>query len=1038
MVKALDGVRVIRERYEAQPEGYPIGVGPLETVWQQVDSEQISAQEGERLVSASLFTAGLSARYLKSLSDWAVGETQRGAGKQVLAMMRLVRAAALACDPVVVSAELRGWIAVAFIEGAKGVLHDAPDGGLLTETQTLGEEALAGVGPHGEVGVRSALLFGLGTLFLHPYFTNAVLGRAEERLEPWRRRAHLQADPFAELADTEMPEPRQALHIAQAYLTRALDLTPACSRAATQKALSDVLIWRRDLGDEVDVAEIVGLCNDALAELGEEGSPGLRMSLLNSLLYFGEAVEAGDAAPVLERPLEAMIKEFGREGASYLILAAARVVGPSAPRVALEALKRSRSLFAEASEELRIVALEYELTALTEALTPQLPLGSPLEASVGEMTRLADREGWNGARRAVALLRLASQSRNTDEEAFGLQLLDQIPETSPIVAAEHAELLAWLGTTLELNMGVNAFRARQWPDCAGWYARALSGWLDLGFDGRAYDTLLRVGDIARRADEPIDVEFLMALAPNAARIETRLGDGATEVIQDLVMEAVVSMGSRGTSPEALHLLWQIAKGARLAPVLASEGRYDPAEDGYGARLLAKIDELRSGLHLAPGLAEGDPDVLLDEELALAAYARPRPSEPGGTRKEQLLNLERAYDEHLTRHLLLGTGAASSAFLGLQAVQARLGDRTVLVSLYLGRTVDGQIAVHVLYMTRDDVDVSVIPHGFPVSMVNTSGLLVNPFALIVEQVRREIQDPPLGRRTVSRDAEHTLQYYLPGLLGHLSARLEEYKATGHDHVCIVPHGPFHYFPFHLLGPAGHPLAEDFAVTYLPQLHLLGTARGNQAPARRGSALGLSFTADQRPGLAPLPEAVPEAREIAALFGCDAVVDARATEQAALAALRQSRAVHLATHGRHNVDAPAFHTLYLHPTAHTDGHLQAHELLGLDLSGLRLVTLSACETALGRFDRGDNLRGLPASFFLAGVQTLIGTLWRVRDTVSRDFFVAFYRFYLGGIPLLDAFVRAQRQTRSRYPQYRDWGAFYFAGDWAERHLSHEEQP
>jgi CHAT domain-containing protein len=148
--------------------------------------------------------------------------------------------------------------------------------------------------------------------------------------------------------------------------------------------------------------------------------------------------------------------------------------------------------------------------------------------------------------------------------------------------------------------------------------------------------------------------------------------------------------------------------------------------------------------------------------------------------------------------------------------------------------------------------------------------------------------------------------------------------------------------------------------------------------------------------------------------------------------------LATHGRHNVDAPAFHTLYLHPTAHTDGHLQAHELLGLDLSGLRLVTLSACETALGRFDRGDNLRGLPASFFLAGVQTLIGTLWRVRDTVSRDFFVAFYRFYLGGIPLLDAFVRAQRQTRSRYPQYRDWGAFYFAGDWAERHLSYEEQP
>lgn len=82
MVKALDGVRVIRERYEAQPEGYPIGVGPLETVWQQVDSEQISAQEGERLVSVPPFTAALSARYLKSLSDWAVDEAQRGRGSR--------------------------------------------------------------------------------------------------------------------------------------------------------------------------------------------------------------------------------------------------------------------------------------------------------------------------------------------------------------------------------------------------------------------------------------------------------------------------------------------------------------------------------------------------------------------------------------------------------------------------------------------------------------------------------------------------------------------------------------------------------------------------------------------------------------------------------------------------------------------------------------------------------------------------------------------------------------------------------------------
>src|SRR5207245_3594083 len=120
------------------------------------------------------------------------------------------------------------------------------------------------------------------------------------------------------------------------------------------------------------------------------------------------------------------------------------------------------------------------------------------------------------------------------------------------------------------------------------------------------------------------------------------------------------------------------------------------------------------------------------------------------------------------------------------------------------------------------------------------------------------------------------------------------------------------------------------------------------------------------------------------------------------------------------------------------LHAYELLGLDMRGLRLLTLSACETALGRFDLGDNIRGLPASFFLAGVSALIGTLWRVRDPASRHFFAAFYRAYVGGTPLLDAFVAAQRDTRVHFPQYRDWGAFYFAGDWTESQVGQRGQP
>src|SRR5262249_6164927 len=152
-------------------------------------------------------------------------------------------------------------------------------------------------------------------------------------------------------------------------------------------------------------------------------------------------------------------------------LTAIRIVLPSAPRVALDAIRRSRPLLAHGTEDQRVAAIDAELTALADALTPDLPERSSLAQSVAEMTSRAQREGWNGAARAAAMVRLANRSSATDEERLGLQLLDQIPETSPIVAAEHADLLASLRTQLELNMGVNAYNAKQWADCAEWYAR---------------------------------------------------------------------------------------------------------------------------------------------------------------------------------------------------------------------------------------------------------------------------------------------------------------------------------------------------------------------------------------------------------------------------------------------------------------------------------------------------------------------------------------------------------------------------------------
>jgi CHAT domain-containing protein len=113
----------------------------------------------------------------------------------------------------------------------------------------------------------------------------------------------------------------------------------------------------------------------------------------------------------------------------------------------------------------------------------------------------------------------------------------------------------------------------------------------------------------------------------------------------------------------------------------------------------------------------------------------------------------------------------------------------------------------------------------------------------------------------------------------------------------------------------------------------------------AALGLDFAGGQPHAMTELPGAALEAQTVASILG-RAYVNANATRARFFEAIAGARRVHVATHGAHDVSAPAFQRLYLHPDAGSDGIVYAYETVGLDLRHLDLMTLSACETALGR--------------------------------------------------------------------------------------------
>jgi CHAT domain-containing protein len=114
---------------------------------------------------------------------------------------------------------------------------------------------------------------------------------------------------------------------------------------------------------------------------------------------------------------------------------------------------------------------------------------------------------------------------------------------------------------------------------------------------------------------------------------------------------------------------------------------------------------------------------------------------------------------------------------------------------------------------------------------------------------------------------------------------------------------------------------------------------------------------------------------------------------------------------------------------DGVLTALEVLGLNLTGTRLVVLSACETGLGEIHEGEGVYGLRRSFQEAGVAEVISSLWAVSDRGTQALMAEFYQKVLAGQPAREALRETQLELMDSpewgYPYV--WSAFMIVGSY-----------
>jgi CHAT domain-containing protein len=275
----------------------------------------------------------------------------------------------------------------------------------------------------------------------------------------------------------------------------------------------------------------------------------------------------------------------------------------------------------------------------------------------------------------------------------------------------------------------------------------------------------------------------------------------------------------------------------------------------------------------------------------------------------------------------------------------------------------------------------------------------------------------------------------GMAG-LSHRLREYRSSGYDRLCIWPHATSHYAPLHLMSVDGRPLADDWLITTIPTIACLLPKADRIAGASSPCPLEITVLAASSPegGLHAGYPSVPDLEVQAASIvdghaGSRLLEPGSATPEALLHWMPRSRYVHLAAHGSSDPFAPSYQTLHF-TGALGSGALTARALMHADLRNVDLVTLSACESALGRFDVLDNQAGLTAALLGAGVTAVVACLWPVRPEPATHFFVELYQTLAksGQRPdLRAAFRAAQLATRAEYPAYRDWGAFVYVGGW-----------
>lgn len=251
----------------------------------------------------------------------------------------------------------------------------------------------------------------------------------------------------------------------------------------------------------------------------------------------------------------------------------------------------------------------------------------------------------------------------------------------------------------------------------------------------------------------------------------------------------------------------------------------------------------------------------------------------------------------------------------------------------------------------------------------------------------------------------------------------------SNLLIIPGGALTFLPFETLSNNNRFLIEDFHIKYLPSASIYSFINAPHRTtnfellALAGSGFeggdGLTNLSSSQASFASLPSTLLEVDSISVNFTNSKVLKNDDVTEANLKShdLSDFRFIHFATHAEVNESTPTQSGLLLSKKTDVeslfgeDGYLNSREITGLKLNA-DLVTLSACNTGMGKIVTGEGLLGLQRSFLSAGASSVMVSLWSIFDKSTSIFMSNFYKQML----------THEQEEYGLWDQTMDWFGMY----------------